>query len=85
MVRQAQVFRDKQGIDLLTGHGVEEINPAKQTVAGNATDGKDFELSYDRLLLACGSSAIKPAIPGIDSPGVFVLKSLNDGRKIKAY
>jgi NADPH-dependent 2,4-dienoyl-CoA reductase/sulfur reductase-like enzyme len=85
VVRQAQVFRDKQGIDLLTGHGVEEINPAKQTVAGNATDGKDFELSYDRLLLACGSSAIKPAIPGIDSPGVFVLKSLNDGRKIKAY
>ena len=39
VVRHAQVFRDKQGIDLLTGHGVEQINPDKQTVAGSTTDG----------------------------------------------
>ena len=84
-MRQAQVFREKQGINLLTGHGVEEISPDKQTVAGKTSNGKDFNLSYDRLLIASGSSAIKPNIPGIDSPGVFVLKSLSDGRKIKAF
>ena len=85
VVRHAQVFRDKQGIDLWTGHGVEQINPDKQTVAGSTTDGKEFEFSYDRLLIASGSSAIRPDIPGIDLPGVFVLKSLEDGRKIKSY
>ena len=85
VVRHAQVFRDKQGIDLLTGHGVEQIDPDKQLVAGSTTDGKDFEFAYDRLLIASGSSAIRPGIPGIDLPGVFVLKSLNDGRKIKSY
>ena len=85
VVRHAQVFRDKQGIDLLTGHGVEQINPDKQTVAGSTTDGKEFEFSYDRLLIASGSSAIRPDIPGIELPGVFVLKSLDDGRKIKSY
>jgi len=85
VVRHAQVFRDKQGIDLLTGHGVEQINPNKQTVAGSTTDGKEFAFSYDRLLIASGSSAIRPDIPGIELPGVFVLKSLDDGRKIKSY
>ena len=85
VVRHAQVFRDKQGIDLLTGHGVEQINPDKQTVAGSTTDGKEFVFSYDRLLIASGSSAIRPDIPGIELPGVFVLKSLDDGREIKSY
>ena len=85
VVRHAQVFRDKQGINLLTGHCVEETNPDKQTVAGSTTDGKDFEFAYDRLLIATGSSAIRPEIPGVDLAGVFVLKDLDDGRKIKNF
>ncbi len=85
VVRQAQVFRDKQGINLLTGHCVEVADPDKQTVAGSTMDGKDFEFAYDRLLIATGSSAIRPEIPGVDSAGVFVLKDLDDGRKIKNF
>jgi len=85
VVRQAQVFRDQQGINLLTGHGVEEINPKQQTVAGSTAAGKNFEFPYDRLLIATGSSAIRPDIPGVDLPGVFVLKDLDDGRRIKTY
>jgi len=85
VVRHAQVFRDKQGINLLTGHCVVETNPDKQTVAGSTTDGKDFEFPYDRLLIATGSSAIRPEIPGVDLAGVFVLKDLADGRKIKNF
>jgi len=69
----------------LTGHEVAEINPDKTRVAGTTADGNGFEFSYDRLLIASGSSAIKPDIPGIDLPGVFVLKSLADGRRIKAF
>ena len=85
VVRHAQVFRDKQDINLLTGHSVEETNPNKQTVAGRTTDGKGFEFPYDRLLIATGSSAITPQIPGVDLAGVFVLKNLDDGRKIKNF
>jgi NADPH-dependent 2,4-dienoyl-CoA reductase/sulfur reductase-like enzyme len=69
----------------LTGHGVEEIDPNRQTVAGSTPDGNDFEFPYDRLLIATGSSAIRPEIPGVDLPGVFVLKDLDDGRKIKNF
>ena len=69
----------------MTGHAVEQIDPGKQTVSGGTADGNEFEFSYDRLLIAAGSSAIRPDIPGIDLPGVFVLKSLEDGRKIKSH
>jgi NADPH-dependent 2,4-dienoyl-CoA reductase/sulfur reductase-like enzyme len=85
VVRHAQVFRDKQGINLLTGHCVEETNPDKQTVAGITADGKGFEFPYDRLMIATGSSAITPELPGFDLPGVFTLKNLDDGRKIKNF
>ena len=69
----------------MTGHCVEDTNPAKRTVSGSTADGSGFEFSYDRLLIATGSTAIKPAIPGVESPGVFVLKDLADGRKIKEF
>ena len=85
VVRHAQVFRDKQGINLLTGHFVEETSPDKQTVAGITADGKGFEFPYDRLMIATGSSAITPELPGFDLAGVFTLKNLDDGRKIKNF
>jgi len=69
----------------LTGYCVEETDPDKQTVAGSTTDGKNFEFTYDRLLIATGSSAIRPKIPGVDLAGVFVIKNLADGRKIKNF
>jgi NADPH-dependent 2,4-dienoyl-CoA reductase/sulfur reductase-like enzyme len=77
------VFRDKQHINLLTGHCAETIDPDRQTVAGMKMDGDGFELSYDKLLIATGSAAIKPDLAGFGLPGVVVLKSLADGRTIK--
>jgi NADPH-dependent 2,4-dienoyl-CoA reductase/sulfur reductase-like enzyme len=83
VVRQAQIFRDKQNINLLTGHCAEKIDPAKQTVSGMTSNGDRFEFPYDKLLIATGSAAIKPDLAGFDLPGVVVLKNLADGRKIK--
>jgi len=85
VVRRANVFREKQGINLLTGHCVESIDPVKRTVSGTSLQGKGFQFSYDKLLIATGGSPIIPDLSGFDLPGVMVLKSLDDGRKIKAY
>ena len=46
-------------------------------------DGDRFEFPYDKLLIATGSAAVKPDLPGFDLPGVVMLKSLEDGRNIK--
>ncbi len=83
VVRHAQVFRDKQNINLVTGHCAEIIDPDRQTVSGTTLAGDRFEFSYDNLLIATGAAAIRPDLAGFDLPGVVVLKSLADGRKIK--
>ena len=70
---------------MLTGHCAESIDPKQQTVSGITLEGRQFEFSYDRLLVATGSSAIKPDLPGFDLLGVMSLKSLEDGRKIKNF
>jgi NADPH-dependent 2,4-dienoyl-CoA reductase/sulfur reductase-like enzyme len=85
VVRQAHVFREKQGINLLTGHCVESVDPAGMTVSGTSLEGNVFEFSYDKLLIATGASPIIPDLAGFDLPGVKALKSLDDGRKLKAY
>jgi len=86
VVRHADVFRKKQGIELFTGYRVETIDPAHHTVAGRIQGGgKPFRFDYDRLLIATGGRPKIPERPGFDLPGVLALKSLQDGRIIKAY
>ena len=85
VVRHAKVFREKQGINLLTAHCVDSIEPDRRTVIGTTSQGKTFQFSYDKLLIATGGSPVIPDLSGFDLPGVMALKSLDDGRKIKAF
>jgi len=39
-------------------------------------------IEYDTLLLATGSSAFKPPIPGLDKDGVFAFRTLDDTRAL---
>jgi NADPH-dependent 2,4-dienoyl-CoA reductase/sulfur reductase-like enzyme len=85
VVRTAAVFREKQGIDLRTGHKVDRIDRKIKTVCGIDAHNNRFEIPYDKLLIATGSRPRMLPIPGIDLPGVKVLRSLEDGRRIKSY
>jgi NADPH-dependent 2,4-dienoyl-CoA reductase/sulfur reductase-like enzyme len=85
VVRTADVFRKKQGINLLTGHEVQKIDPENKTVAGITREGMDFQFPYDKLLIATGAAPIVPQLPGFSLPGVMALKSLADGRRIKQF
>lgn len=85
VVRQADVFREKNHINLLTGHRVTRINPREKTVEGRTLENAPFSVPYDRLLIATGAAPLMPEIPGTDLPGVMPLKSLEQGKRIKAY
>ncbi len=85
VVRHADVFRDKQGIDLRTGHRVERLDIAAKTVSGTDKDGSGFAVAYDRLLIATGASAWMPGEIDPALPGVFTLKNLGQGRRIKGF
>jgi CoA-dependent NAD(P)H sulfur oxidoreductase len=85
VVRRAEVFREKQGIDLRTGHRAEAIHAGAKRVKGRARNGEEFEITYDDLLIATGASPLIPDRPGFDLPGVLALKGLEDGRRIKRH
>jgi NADPH-dependent 2,4-dienoyl-CoA reductase/sulfur reductase-like enzyme len=85
VVRPADVFRQKAGIDLRILHRVARIDAAKGIVEGVVDDTKAFEVPFDRLLLATGAKSVIPDLPGFDLPGVMALKSLDQGRQIKAF
>jgi len=86
VVRTADVFRKKQGIDLRTGYHVESIDTTSRIVSGTIRHNREpFRFFYDRLLIATGGRPKIPALPGFDLPGVVALKSLKDGRAIKDF
>ncbi|MFZ3047190.1 MAG: FAD-dependent oxidoreductase, partial [Desulfatirhabdiaceae bacterium] len=84
VVRQADAFQ-KQGIDMMMGHAAEQIDRNDKTVTGVTESGKPFAIGYDSLLIATGARPVLPDIPGINLPGVMVLKHLEDGRRIKSF
>ncbi|WP_114561268.1 nitrite reductase large subunit NirB [Desertihabitans aurantiacus] len=61
-------------VRLLTGRRVVGLDRAARTVT---TDTGEVH-GYDELVLATGSSAFVPPIPGADLPGVFVYRTLDD-------
>jgi len=60
---------------------IQEIDRFNKTV--HSLNG--IALSYDYLILATGSSAFVPDIPGIEKEGVFVYRTIEDLDLIKAY
>src|SRR5690606_38424810 len=47
--------------------------------------GSVLSVRYDYLILATGSSAFVPDIPGIEKEGVFVYRTIDDLDLIKSY
>jgi NADPH-dependent 2,4-dienoyl-CoA reductase/sulfur reductase-like enzyme len=47
------------------------------------SDGR--EVSYDKIILSTGASPLVPNIEGHDHAGVFTLRSLSDGERIKKH
>lgn len=81
-----EIAREKRDIDVRITHEVTKIDPSlKSIVVHNLSTGEDFVETYDTLLIATGARAIVPPIPGVNSEGVFTLRSLADGHRIKNY
>ncbi len=80
-----QQFRHARGIDVRVRHEVLTIDAKNQELRVRDHDAAtDYSLSYDKLIIATGATALRPALRGIDLPGVFVLRELSDGVAIKS-
>lgn len=68
------------GIALHLGDAVQEIDSVSQTVHSRG----GLVQPYDYLVLATGSSAFVPDIPGVEKAGVMVYRTIEDLEEIKA-
>lgn len=75
---------EAQGVQVLVNHWAEQINPGEQTVHV-AGDAGTKDLSYDALVIATGAVSIKPNLTGMDLPGVFLLRWMDDCFAVDGY
>ncbi|GAA4936466.1 nitrite reductase large subunit NirB [Streptomonospora halophila] len=73
-------LRRHPGVDLLLGEPATAIDRAARTV----TTAAGRVLGYDALVLATGSSAFVPPVPGRDLPGCHVYRTIEDLEHITA-
>lgn len=86
LVASRELFRERFNIDVRTEHEVTELDRRARIIrVENKKTGEKFEERYDVLVLAPGASAILPNVPGVESPGVFVVRTIPDSRRIRAW
>ncbi|PIL56508.1 FAD-dependent oxidoreductase [Acinetobacter baumannii] len=68
------------GVKFLAGW-VNKIDVGQQTIEVATTDGNKQNLSYDRFVLATGSTTFMPPIPGLKEYG-FSVNTLEDAEKL---
>ena len=73
-------------IDVRVCHEVLAIDREVRTVTVlNHTTGEQYTESYDNMILSPGAKPIRPDIPGIDNPRVFVLRNIPDTFRISDF
>ena len=84
LVTTPERLRSRFKLDLRTRSSVEAIDrTTKKVRVRDLTSGREYEESYDKLILAPGAAPLRPPIPGIDLPGVYTLRNLQDVDRIK--
>ena len=75
---------EKNGIEALYGWKVKNVDFSSKTVtAENGEEEKQLE--YERLIIASGARPWAPPIEGMDSEGVFFLRTIDDLKAIEAW
>jgi NADPH-dependent 2,4-dienoyl-CoA reductase/sulfur reductase-like enzyme len=66
------------GLRLRLEHTARAIDPTRRQVTVNHPGGADYQLGYDRLVVATGAVPVRPPIDGLDLNGVHVLHTMGD-------
>jgi len=84
LVVTPELLRSRFRLDVRARSSVEAIDRAgKKVRVRDLASGREYEEPYDKLILAPGAAPVRPPIPGIDLPGVFTLRNLQDVDHIK--
>lgn len=79
-------FMSRYRIDVRIKQEVTEIDAdSKKIIIKDINSGREYEETYDKLLLSMGAKPVRPAMPGIDNERVFSLRTVEDTFTIKDY
>lgn len=71
-------------LDVRTGHEALAIDRAARKVrVRELATGREYDEAYDKLALCPGATPLKPPLPGLDHPRVYVLRNMDDMDAIK--
>lgn len=86
LVATPELFRDRFRIEVRTLSEVTRIDSESQEIeVREEGSGRTYRERYDALVLSPGASAIKPPVPGTDIPGIFVVRTIPDSRRIRNW
>jgi NADPH-dependent 2,4-dienoyl-CoA reductase/sulfur reductase-like enzyme len=85
LVQTPESFKKLFNLEVRTGNEVIAVSPDKKILlVKDLETGREYEESYDKLLLSPGGSPVKPQIPGSDHPAIHTLWTIPDSDRIRA-
>ncbi|MDD6685213.1 MAG: FAD-dependent oxidoreductase [Lachnospiraceae bacterium] len=84
LVTKEEILQERFRVDVRTRNEVTAIDLKQKKI--RVTDlaaNRTYEESYDKLVIATGSSPLRPRIPGMDSERIFTLWTVPDAEKIR--
>nr|WP_086938107.1 CoA-disulfide reductase [Thaumasiovibrio occultus] len=72
----------ERGVQVLTSHRVTKVDVANKQLEVRHGDAL-ISTHYDRLMIATGASEVMPPVDGLEKAGVFSLRRMDDGLRLK--
>ena len=86
LVASRELFHERFNIDVLTYTEVVGIDRGARTITvRDMRTGNNRLEHYDILVLSPGAAPIRPALPGVELPGVFAVRTIPDTRRIRSW
>lgn len=86
LVQTPEAMGKRFNMDIRVQNEVIDIDRAnKKVIVKDLKENKEYEESYDALVLSPGSTPLVPPIPGIDGDNIFTLWTIPDTDQIKSY
>jgi NADPH-dependent 2,4-dienoyl-CoA reductase/sulfur reductase-like enzyme/rhodanese-related sulfurtransferase len=84
IVATPELFKNRFNIEVRVRHEVLQINARDKTIeVKNLNTGEVKTEPYDALVLSPGAQPIRPPLPGINLPGIYVVRTIPDSQKIR--
>ncbi|HWX22115.1 MAG TPA: FAD-dependent oxidoreductase [Candidatus Binatia bacterium] len=86
LLADAELFQKRFNIQVRLQNEVVAIaRETREIEVRGLLSGKISRERYDALVLSPGAAPVRPPLPGIELPGIFVLRTIPDSRKIRDW